>query len=688
MRFSPKRTRVHAGAAAAGIGLLALSGSIIPTGGVAQAANLPTSVQLTASSNGTTGLPAGTIKHVWLIILENKSYDATFTGLNNNSYLWKTLPSQGVELKNYYGTGHSSQDNYLSMVSGQAPEEDVQNDCSVQDYNFGSNATTVSDTASANFGQVASTAGPNAENGENGCTFPTSAPTLFNQLDAAGVTWKGYAQDLGGASANSPTSAPNGTGTLDLRPDDGSNLNTTGPADNTVDRDASACGGPGSANNFPGAQNTGAASLTGSTSTNTPGTYGVTTFTSAQPDDQYVAKHFPFPWFHSLTGTGAAGITTPTESGEVQGTDCDSAHIANLESATNGLVHDLQSEATTPAFSWITPDNCSDAHDAVCKGNNLSGAFNDEGDPIYNTSPRPYDPESTTPTNYTGGLYASDLFLRYYIPLIEQSPAFKDGGLIDVTFDEANPPFTYSGNSFNNQPAPGAAANPTPTQGDTTQPADCSTATGDNTVIEPCTASPGTDPTTGTVTNPSAYAPGASSVYGAYGILADAAGENINGQNVNSEPTGVNSTLAREQLVHRPTLVVCEHHHRSRLRPGRRWPLPRRPDRRRGRELGHVDRRRPEHPGRRHRTDRDRRRHPSQHLRGHRDRCRPGGSTGRQRGAVLGLVPAGRRQREPGDPDRRCDQHLAERRGCSWSDHHRADRGPALRRHRPDTRRR
>jgi hypothetical protein len=527
MRFSPKRTRVHAGAAAAGIGLLALSGSIIPTGGVAQAANLPTSVQLTASSNGTTGLPAGTIKHVWLIILENKSYDATFTGLNNNSYLWKTLPSQGVELKNYYGTGHSSQDNYLSMVSGQAPEEDVQNDCSVQDYNFGSNATTVSDTASANFGQVASTAGPNAENGENGCTFPTSAPTLFNQLDAAGVTWKGYAQDLGGASANSPTSAPNGTGTLDLRPDDGSNLNTTGPADNTVDRDASACGGPGSANNFPGAQNTGAASLTGSTSTNTPGTYGVTTFTSAQPDDQYVAKHFPFPWFHSLTGTGAAGITTPTESGEVQGTDCDSAHIANLESATNGLVHDLQSEATTPAFSWITPDNCSDAHDAVCKGNNLSGAFNDEGDPIYNTSPRPYDPESTTPTNYTGGLYASDLFLRYYIPLIEQSPAFKDGGLIDVTFD-----------------APGAAANPTPTQGDTTQPADCSTATGDNTVIEPCTASPGTDPTTGTVTNPSAYAPGASSVYGAYGILADAAGENINGQNVNSEPTGVNSTLA------------------------------------------------------------------------------------------------------------------------------------------------
>src|SRR5579859_7553492 len=74
-----------------------------------------------AASNGRTAPP---IKHVWLIILENKSFDATFTGLNNNTYLWKTLPSQGVLVKNYYGTGHFSLDNYVSMVSGQAPEPD------------------------------------------------------------------------------------------------------------------------------------------------------------------------------------------------------------------------------------------------------------------------------------------------------------------------------------------------------------------------------------------------------------------------------------------------------------------------------------------------------------------------------------------------------------------------------------
>ena len=133
-------------------------------------------------------------------------------------------------------------------------------------------------------------------------------------------------------------------------------------------------------------------------------------------------KHFPFPWFESILQSG----------------DCNSAHIANLFDPSNGLYHDLQSEATTPAFSWISPNNCSDGHDAVCHGNNLSGGFSDPKTP------------SSTPINYTGGLYAADLFLEHVIPEIEASPAFKDGGLIDVTFDEGFPPFTYTGNSFAN----------------------------------------------------------------------------------------------------------------------------------------------------------------------------------------------------------------------------------------------
>ena len=432
---------------------LLVAGVLAATSSIAAADSQRTGTTITS-----TGLKPGQIKHVWLIILENKSYDATFTGLNQNSYLWKTLPSQGVLLTNYYGTGHSSQDNYLSMISGQAPSEDVQQDCSFENFDFGSNASIIK--SGPNKGQVASLAnsaqpsGANAPNGSNGCTYPRDVPTLFNQLDAAGKTWKNYQQDLGAQPG----------------------------------RDDAVCGGPGIASNDPTTNPTYMSS-----SASHPFPPGVTSLTAAQANDQYVAKHNPSPWFHALTGTvNSDGTTTPGLTKPVNGgTDCDANHVVNLDNTSTGLFHDLQKESTTPAFSWITPNNCSDAHDAICKGNNLSGAFDANGKPVYQT-PSP-DPQKTTPKNYTGGLYASDLFLEYYIPMIEKSPAFKDGGLIDITFDEGNPPFTYSGNSFNNVNAYG------PTLGD----------------------------------KPDASA----------GIAADAAGENLFGKNVHEEPTGPNSTL-------------------------------------------------------------------------------------------------------------------------------------------------
>jgi hypothetical protein len=320
------------------------------------------------------GIKPGKIKHVWLIILENKSYDASFTGLNNNTYLWKTLPSQGVLLKSYYGTGHDSLDNYLSMTSGQAPLTDTQDDCPDYDKITGSVDYSGNLNSNPNYGQLASAAGPNAAPGQNGCVYPSSVPTLFNQFNSARVSWKGYAQDLGNPDS---TGSPHDAGTQ-------------------------YCGAPYAT---PGA--------TASTAEPNPG--------SANTTDQYVPKHFPFPWFESILKSG----------------DCNAKHIANLFSASNGLYHDLKHERTTPAFSFITPNNCSDGHDAVCHGNNLSGGFTNPTTP-------------GAPVNYTGGLYAADLFLEHVIPEIEASPAYKDGGLIDVTFDEAFPPFTYTGNSFAN----------------------------------------------------------------------------------------------------------------------------------------------------------------------------------------------------------------------------------------------
>jgi hypothetical protein len=379
----------------AGIGVMALSLALLPLAASSAAPGVSPNANVGLAFRGPDGLGIhpGKIKHVWLIILENKSYDATFTGLNNNTYLWKTLTAQGVLLKNYYGTGHFSLDNYISMASGQATQPDTQSDCPFYDQFGGSVDTTGQLFTNPNYGQAVSGAGSNASPGQNGCVYPATVPTLFNQLDAAGVSWKGYAQDLGKPDASS-------TGTLGS-PGTGQ----------SHDAGIQYCGAPYAA---PGP--------TGSTAFPNPG--------SANATDQYVPKHFPFPWFDSILTSG----------------DCNGAHIASLFDPSDGLNHDLLSESTTPAFSWISPNNCSDAHDAVCHGNNLSGGFADANTP-------------NPPVNYTGGLYASDLFLEDVIPEIESSPAFKDRGLIDVTFDEAFPPFTYSGNSFSNStivPATGA----------------------------------------------------------------------------------------------------------------------------------------------------------------------------------------------------------------------------------------
>ncbi|MGO9582089.1 MAG: phosphoesterase [Acidimicrobiales bacterium] len=568
-------SRFRAGLTAVAVGLLACGASLAPMAAMATPASAssppPTSCPagstletLTGASQAqciitSTGTPVGAVKHVWLIILENKSYDETFTGLNQNTYLWTTLPQQGALLTQYYGTGHFSMDNYISMVSGQAPSYAVQDDCAttanMTNNNSGiitagtvgtvtdtdltadggghfTTAPTTSGGSNGNYGQLLVHGGVDAALTGNGCVYPTDVPTLFNQFNAAGVSWKGYAQDLGGAQPTGATTYVTGS--------------IPGVSDTVPGRDDGACGYPGTTSNDP---------VTNPTVLSpAPSSGDVTSFTGAQPAnangngdpaDQFVAKHFPFGWFAALSGESAgtqSSVTYPAQPAlnepttpEYDGpgapttgstdTNCDANHIANLDDPTYGLEHDLSLPANeVPAFSWITPNNCSDAHDATCQGNNLSGAFNPDGTPDYTPAGLPqYDPEATTPLNYTGGLYAADLFLRYYIPLIEQSAAFNAGGLIDVTYDEANPPFTV-GNSFNNEPVPSTSGSEA-TSGPIIN--------GDSSSF----SAPADQPTYGT---PGSTAPGANSLFGAYGLEADLAGENINGVNYPTEPTGPN----------------------------------------------------------------------------------------------------------------------------------------------------
>jgi hypothetical protein len=111
--------------------------------------------------------------------------------------------------------------------------------------------------------------------------------------------------------------------------------------------------------------------------------------------DQYASRHDPFVYFHAVLDTPACA-----------------KRVINLRR----LTADLRSLATTPNFSFITPNLCHDAHDGDGTGTPGRGCVN--GEP--------------------GGLSSADKFLREWVPKILASPAYRRDGLLIVTFDESN----------------------------------------------------------------------------------------------------------------------------------------------------------------------------------------------------------------------------------------------------------
>lgn len=141
-------------------------------------------VVLACAAVGAPGAQARTFKlppvrHVFVIVLENQGYAATFGNPAADPYLAQALPAEGALLENYYATGHESNDNYVSLVSGQPPNAQNQADCPRFD-NF--------------------TGALMLENGVEsgtGCVYPAEVPTIGNQLSAAKRPWKAYMQDMG-----------------------------------------------------------------------------------------------------------------------------------------------------------------------------------------------------------------------------------------------------------------------------------------------------------------------------------------------------------------------------------------------------------------------------------------------------------------------------------------------------------
>src|SRR5215469_16155004 len=140
---------------------------------------LATAAMVYAATAAGAALPP--IRHVFIIVLENQSYGASFGAQPAAPYLGKGLPAQGALLTQYYGIGHASLDNYVALVSGQAPNQDTQLDCGTY-----SDFTLEEPVLDAN-GQALG----------RGCVYPQLVKTLPDQLEAAGLTWKGYMEDMG-----------------------------------------------------------------------------------------------------------------------------------------------------------------------------------------------------------------------------------------------------------------------------------------------------------------------------------------------------------------------------------------------------------------------------------------------------------------------------------------------------------
>jgi hypothetical protein len=251
------------------------------------------------------------IGHVFTIVLENKDYDATFGADPPAPYLAETLPAEGELLTQYYGTGHASLGNYLTMISGQSESAATQADCR-RFVKFERERTAPDDQAVG-----------------DGCVYPPRVVTLADQLEATAQSWGGYMESMGDDPAR-----------------DGGTTCAHPPI-----------GAPDRAQ-------------------------------VATPSDQYATRHNPFVYFRSIIDD------------EVGCRD----HVVKLAELTD----DLRDPESTPKYTFIVPDLCSDGHDERC-------------------------PER----GRAGGYAGIDEFLRFWVPRITASPAFREDGLLFITFDES-----------------------------------------------------------------------------------------------------------------------------------------------------------------------------------------------------------------------------------------------------------
>ncbi|HEV3319142.1 MAG TPA: alkaline phosphatase family protein [Solirubrobacteraceae bacterium] len=151
-----------------------------------------------------TKLPS--VKHVFVVMLDDEPYATAFGPASSAHYLTGTLEHQGALLVRYYAVAHEQLANAIALVSGQGPTPQIALNC-----------PTYEDLTPGSAGAEGQTLG-------HGCVYPSATQTLAGQLTAKHLTWRSYLEGMdepgagaGGAygacghpalGAPDPTSAP------------------------------------------------------------------------------------------------------------------------------------------------------------------------------------------------------------------------------------------------------------------------------------------------------------------------------------------------------------------------------------------------------------------------------------------------------------------------------------------------
>ena len=148
-----------------------------------------------AADSGRASFPLAKIRHVWIIELENTTFGQSFGRPSADPELARVLVSQGALLRDYYGIGHDSLDNYVAEISGQAPNYQTGQDCEYfsRFLQFGGE----------NYGKWTK----DGQLSGDGCVYPKYVRNLGSQLTAHGLSWKSYNQQMGNDPARDGTTA-------------------------------------------------------------------------------------------------------------------------------------------------------------------------------------------------------------------------------------------------------------------------------------------------------------------------------------------------------------------------------------------------------------------------------------------------------------------------------------------------